>query len=78
VTDWETGRTGPSVEADVRAGVLDRRRDTIVLLHSWPKATGDALTGIIVRLRDAGAAFVGLDELDAMPADPGAAARRTS
>jgi len=78
VDDWEIGSTGPSVEADVLTGVLDRGRDTVVLLHTWPKATGDALTGIIIRLRDAGAAFVRLDELQEMPADPGAAARRTS
>jgi peptidoglycan-N-acetylglucosamine deacetylase len=78
VDDWEIGRTGQAVEADVLTGVLDRGRDTVVLLHTWPKATGDALTGIVIRLRDAGAAFVGLDELEQMPADPGAPARRTA
>ena len=78
VDDWEIGSTGPSVEADVLTGVLDRGGDTVVLLHTWPKATGDALTGIIIRLRDAGAAFVRLDELEEMRAEPGAVARRTS
>ena len=78
VADWEIGRTGPSVEADVLTGVLERSGATVVLLHTWPKATADALTGIMARLRDADAAFVGLDELGEMPADPGAAARRTS
>jgi peptidoglycan/xylan/chitin deacetylase (PgdA/CDA1 family) len=78
VDDWEIDRTGHAVEADVLTGVLDHGGDTVVLLHTWPKATGDALTGIIIRLRDAGAAFVGLDELEQMPADPGAPARRTA
>jgi hypothetical protein len=43
-----------------------------VLLHAWPDRTEAALDGIVRRLRDAGARFVGLDELpiDEIPTLP--------
>ena len=34
----------------------------VVLLHSWPQATGEAIGAIVGGLRDAGAQLVGLDE----------------
>ena len=47
-------------------GVLRKPDDAIVLLHTWPHRTEHALPAIVARLRDAGAALVGVDELAAV------------
>jgi peptidoglycan/xylan/chitin deacetylase (PgdA/CDA1 family) len=36
---------------------------TLVLLHTWPAPTADALPGIVDRLSDRGARFVTLEEI---------------
>lgn len=64
VADWEAGRTGPALEADVRAGAIQHGDGAIVLLHTWPVGTADALPGIVQRLRDEGAEFVRVDALE--------------
>jgi peptidoglycan/xylan/chitin deacetylase (PgdA/CDA1 family) len=68
--DWEPSRTGPVIAADLVAGTLAHGDGTVVLLHAWPRATLDALPGTIARLRDAGARFVRIDELDEVPTRP--------
>lgn len=68
--DWEPDRLGPAIEADVVRGVNERGDGTVILFHTWPRGTLDALPGIIARLRDAGATFVGVDELEALPTLP--------
>ncbi len=72
VADWEVGRDGRSVAADVVTGVFDHRGDTVVLLHAWPVATGVALPGIIDTLNDRGVTFVGLDSFGDIPDGAGA------
>lgn len=68
--DWEPFRTGAAIEADLVAGTLAHGDGTVVLLHAWPRATLDALPGTIARLRDAGARFIRIDELDEVPTLP--------
>jgi Predicted xylanase/chitin deacetylase len=64
VADWEPWRTGPALEADVTAGAIGHGDGAIVLLHTWPVGTADALPGIVARLRGEGARFVRVDALD--------------
>jgi peptidoglycan/xylan/chitin deacetylase (PgdA/CDA1 family) len=61
--DWDPARTGRQVEDDVVDGVLSHGDGAIVLLHTWPSNTIEALPGMLTRLRDRGASFVPLDEL---------------
>jgi peptidoglycan/xylan/chitin deacetylase (PgdA/CDA1 family) len=61
--DWPAERTGADVEEAVVRGALAHGDGAVVLLHSWPDRTEQALPGIIARLRDAGAELVRIDEL---------------
>jgi len=65
--DWQVGRDAETVASMIVAGVLERRAaghsDSIVLLHTWPAATGAGVGIAAARLRDAGAALVTVDAL---------------
>lgn len=63
--EWRKRVTSRQVEEDLVAGTLERGDGAIVLLHSWPALTLGALDGLVTRLRERGARFVGVDELDA-------------
>jgi peptidoglycan/xylan/chitin deacetylase (PgdA/CDA1 family) len=67
VEDWEPGRDAETIARLLGDEVLARRAagqsDSIVLLHTWPAATGAGVEIAVARLRDAGAAFVTVDEL---------------
>jgi peptidoglycan-N-acetylglucosamine deacetylase len=67
VMDWESGMTPAHVAEVVVSGVLGRRAagalDSIVLLHSWPAATGAGVEIAAARLRDAEAELVRVDQL---------------
>jgi peptidoglycan/xylan/chitin deacetylase (PgdA/CDA1 family) len=65
-TDWEPNMAG-QVESAVVDGVLAHGDGAIVLLHTWPAGTLAALPGIARRLRDRGAEFVRVDELERIP-----------
>lgn len=65
--EWEPSATARQVEDDVVAGALARGDGAVVLLHTWPRMALAALGGIVGRLREAGAEFVRLDELEAWP-----------
>jgi peptidoglycan/xylan/chitin deacetylase (PgdA/CDA1 family) len=54
--DWDEGRTVDDLVDGVGPG--------IVLLHAWPTVTADGLGRVIAGLREQGAEFVGVDELD--------------
>lgn len=62
--DWPVERTGGMVEAAVVDGAMAHGDGAVVLLHSWPDRTLAGLAGAVARLRDAGATFVRLTELD--------------
>ncbi len=63
--DWQAGRSGAALAADVAASAIRQGDGAVVLLHAWPTATIEALPLILGRLRDAGARFVRIDELAA-------------
>jgi peptidoglycan/xylan/chitin deacetylase (PgdA/CDA1 family) len=64
VYEWEPGRTVRDVVMGAIDGVHGRGDGAIVLLHTWPDPVAAALAGIVGNLRNEGARFVGLDELD--------------
>ncbi|MEA2536035.1 MAG: peptidoglycan-N-acetylglucosamine deacetylase [Chloroflexota bacterium] len=61
--DWEPGRTGAQIERQVSHDALAQGDGTVVLLHTWPEPTLEALPGLVARLRDAGAVLVTVDQL---------------
>jgi peptidoglycan-N-acetylglucosamine deacetylase len=67
VDDWEPDRTGTGVAADVLDGVRARGDGAVVLLHTWPGATADALPGILDELRREGIRTVTIDQIEELP-----------
>jgi peptidoglycan-N-acetylglucosamine deacetylase len=67
VSDWEPGRTGPSIATDACEQAVEHGDGAVVLLHTWPKGTGDGLPALIAGLKRAGATFVGIDRLEELP-----------
>lgn len=65
--DWEPWRTGPAIAADAVAGASSAGDGAVILLHTWPGGTGDAVAPMIAGLRDAGATFVTIDRLERLP-----------
>jgi peptidoglycan-N-acetylglucosamine deacetylase len=65
--DWTPTRTGDMIAEDAIRGVREHGDGAVVLLHTWPKGTGDGIGPIIAGLRDLGASFVAIDELDDLP-----------
>ncbi len=63
--DWEPRRAAREVEEAAVDGALAHGDGAVLLLHTWPEPTRDALPGILERLEAAGTRFVGIDELDA-------------
>jgi peptidoglycan/xylan/chitin deacetylase (PgdA/CDA1 family) len=61
--DWRPERTAGEIVELTAAGVALQGDGAIVLLHSWPDATAEALPTLIARLRDDGADLVALDAL---------------
>jgi peptidoglycan/xylan/chitin deacetylase (PgdA/CDA1 family) len=61
--DWEPHRTGEAIARDVMRLVPGLGEEVVVLFHTWPTGTLDALPRIIEGLRAAGASFVRVDSL---------------
>ena len=70
--DW-AHRSGPPVIERAVRGALAHGDGAVVLFHGWPRSTPAALPEVVRQLRAAGAEFVRLDELDALPSQHGAA-----
>jgi peptidoglycan-N-acetylglucosamine deacetylase len=68
--EWDPGRTAHEVASRAVASVQAHGDGAIVLLHSWPDPVAPGLSEIVGRLRDDGARFVRVDELD-LPAASG-------
>lgn len=62
--DWDPTRTAEDVERLTVDGVLAHGNGAVVLLHTWPGPTAEALPRILERLGQAGVSFVGVDELE--------------
>jgi peptidoglycan-N-acetylglucosamine deacetylase len=65
VEDWEPHRTGPVLARDALDGIDGHGDGAILLLHTWPDGTADAVPEIVDGLRNRGATFVRVDELPA-------------
>lgn len=65
--DWEPWRTGEAISADAIDGVRAQGDGAVVLLHTWPGGTGDAVGPMIEGLVALGASFVTVDELETLP-----------
>lgn len=65
--DWEPWRTGEAIAHDAVEGSLSRGDGAVVLLHTWPAPTADALPTILSELSGRGARFVTVDELERLP-----------
>ncbi len=61
--DWEPWRTGAAIAADAISGVRAHGDGAVILLHTWPAGTADALGPMIAGLREIGASFVTVDQL---------------
>ena len=67
VQDWEPWREGPAIAGDTVSAVRGLGDGAVVLLHTWPGGTGDAVGPIVNELAEGGASFVGVDELELLP-----------
>jgi peptidoglycan/xylan/chitin deacetylase (PgdA/CDA1 family) len=61
--DWDPERTGAQVEVEASRDALAHGDGAVVLLHTWPESTREALPGLIGRLRAGGATLVTIDRL---------------
>jgi peptidoglycan/xylan/chitin deacetylase (PgdA/CDA1 family) len=62
--DWEPWRTGAAMAADALERTPRVGDGAVVLFHGWPPGTLDALPATIDGLRQVGATFVRIDELE--------------
>jgi len=67
LSDWEPWRTGDAIATDGVAGAVHHGDGAVVLLHTWPGGTGDALGSLIGGLRAHGSTFVTIDKLERPP-----------
>jgi peptidoglycan/xylan/chitin deacetylase (PgdA/CDA1 family) len=67
LADWEPDRTAAAIEKDAVDGALDHGDGAVILLHTWPGPTSDALLAILEGIAAGGARFVGIDELEMTP-----------
>ena len=66
VEDWEPWRTAHDITREAIDGAMRHGDGAVVLLHTWPDRTADALPGIVDGLRARGADLV---RVDALPED---------
>jgi peptidoglycan-N-acetylmuramic acid deacetylase len=60
--DWDPGTTGAELVGNA-VRTSSTRDIEIVNLHQWPRATADALPGIVEQYRELGATFVTVDRI---------------
>jgi peptidoglycan/xylan/chitin deacetylase (PgdA/CDA1 family) len=63
VDDWEPWRSAEDIAHDVLDGAERHGDGTVVLLHTWPDRTAEALPMIVDGLRARGADLVRVDDL---------------
>ncbi len=61
--DWLEGRSAERVEVRILKGAAKASGDVIVLLHSWPTATADALPTVLERLVSRGDELVTVEQI---------------
>ncbi len=65
--DWEPWRSAEHIADDAVNRSLARGDGAVVLLHTWPGHSAQAVPAIIDRLGKEGVRFVSIDELDELP-----------
>ncbi len=65
--DWEPWRTGEAIAADAITGAQAHGDGTVVLLHTWPGGTGDAVAPLLDGLAERGFAFATVDQIGNLP-----------
>jgi peptidoglycan-N-acetylglucosamine deacetylase len=66
VEDWEPARTPEAIAADAVAGIRQHGDGAVLLLHTWPGGTVEALPLVLKDLHE-GTRFVTVDALEEMP-----------
>ena len=66
--DWQEWQTAEGVRARVVEGAV--ASGPVVLLHTWPGPTADALPAILADLRERDARFLTMDELESTAGAP--------
>jgi peptidoglycan/xylan/chitin deacetylase (PgdA/CDA1 family) len=65
--DWEPRRTGAAIAADGIEKALAHGDGAVVLLHTWPRGTADAIEPLITGLLELGASLVTIGDLEVLP-----------
>ena len=65
--DWEPWTTVDGLAEAAGAGALEHGDGAVVLLHTWPASTADAIPMILDRLAAADAQFVPVDAQERLP-----------
>lgn len=65
--DWEPWRTADDLVAGAIAGVREHGDGAVVLLHTWPGPTGEALPRMLEGLRALDATLVTVADLEDLP-----------
>jgi peptidoglycan/xylan/chitin deacetylase (PgdA/CDA1 family) len=65
--DWEPTATTEGVRRAVIEGARRVGDGAVVLMHPWTDGAGGSIAAIVDGLRDEGATFVGVDELETLP-----------
>ena len=65
--DWEPRRTAAEIGADTVSGAMRHGDGAVVLLHTWPLATADAVPLALAGFEQAGVRLAAIDELEALP-----------
>ena len=66
VEDWEPARTPEAIAADAVAGIRQHGDGAVLLLHTWPGGTVEALRLVLKDLHE-GTRFVTVDALEEVP-----------
>jgi peptidoglycan/xylan/chitin deacetylase (PgdA/CDA1 family) len=66
VEDWEPARTPEAIAADAVAGIRQHGDGAVLLLHTWPGGTAEALQLVLKDLHE-GTRFVTVDALEEVP-----------
>jgi len=66
VEDWEPARTPEAIAADAVAGIRQHGDGAVLLLHTWPGGTVEALPLVLKDLHE-GTRFVTVDALEEVP-----------
>ena len=66
VEDWEPARTPEAIAADAVSGIRQHGDGAVLLLHTWPGGTAEALPLVLRDLHE-GTRFVTVDALEEVP-----------